>query len=57
MCVYVYVNEIEGETERAIYTVYLSSNSLTLCVMALFDPAFQSKQHVRAVHNHHALGF
>ncbi len=57
MCVYVYVNEIEGETERAIYTVYLSSNSLTLCVMALLDPAFQSKQHVRAVHNHHALGF
>lgn len=47
----------ERERERETDTVYLSSNRLTLCGMALFDPTFQSKQSVRAVQNHHALGF
>lgn len=53
----VYVGEGARETERDTDTVYLSSNRLTFCGMALFDPAFQSKQSVRAVHNHHALSF
>lgn len=46
-----------GKRERETDTVYLSSNRLTLCGMALFDTKSQSKQSARAVNNHHALGF